>query len=420
MRLEELARTLELDPKTCDFMQRRGFEAAEAIYTDPPAGLTAAKITGRLAELHLTFDPAPLLAAAARACQSKVLKHTFHYLSFYWWQLKDAEIYDYSLPRLTDIAGEAEGGLLDLALALDGGDAIEAKFAMMGLPREYAPAALDRIRGSVLDYGRFHDGRLGYPETQHHWMRHFVNGKLFRIGRLEYMVEPKPLMLGPAFYRRKKDGAVIGLCRSGWKLNADGFQLWRDDPSECAVREAVLEVGEHAVRGIPVDPAGFAEVRRTVTLPLDEFEPMWGENDFVPDIHIPGGGGMTPELCKASLIDAVEFFRHYFYREVKGFTSFSWIYNPDFCEVLPESNLAKFMRELYLSPVLSCGQDGLDFVFGKSDRDWTDYPANNSLQRAFHRLRESGKRLKEGGMFIEARGLAAFGTNLYRKEYRSF
>ncbi|MPN01620.1 hypothetical protein SDC9_148830 [bioreactor metagenome] len=105
---------------------------------------------------------------------------------------------------------------------------------------------------------------------------------------------------------------------------------------------------------------------------------------------------------------------------MRGFTSFSWIYNPDFCEVLPESNLAKFMRELYLSPVPASGQDGLDFVFGKSDRDWSDYPANNSLQRAFHRLRESGKRLKEGGMFIEARGLAAFGTNLYRKEYRSF
>jgi len=67
------------------------------------------------------------------------------------------------------------------------------------------------------------------------------------------------------------------------------------------------------------------------------------------------------------------------------------------------SNLAAFMRQLYLSPCASGGRDGLGFVFGKSAGDWSDFPRETSMQRAFHRLRESGRRLKEGGMFIESR-----------------
>ena len=60
------------------------------------------------------------------------------------------------------------------------------------------------------------------------------------------------------------------------------------------------------------------------------------------------------------------------------------------------------------------------FVFGKSDNDWSDYPADNSLRLAFHRLREAGKRLKAGGMFIDADAVDNFGTQKYRNDYAAF
>ena len=144
---------------------------------------------------------------------------------------------------------------------------------------------------------------------------------------------------------------------------------------------------------------------------------MW---DLVPGIHIPGGGGMKRVLIEDSLRKARDFFPKYFKRRVAGFSCFTWIFNPDFEEELPNSNLADFMREVYLFPFKSVGVEGLQFVFGKSSKDWSDFPADNSLRLAFHRLREAGKRLKAGGMFIDAATIDSFGTQKYRNDYAAF
>ena len=415
MKLEDFAAQLHLDPPTCDFLERHGFAEAEACYCDPP-GLTRRKILECWRKLALPGDPEQVLQAAARAQESELLKHLYHYLAFYWWRLKTCEPYGYKLPHFDAVAGEADGACLELVLALEGCDAIEAAHAKLGLPPEYAAAIGESIAQRVRNYLQAH-GRIGYPESGHHWARFYVEGRLFRIGRLEYMIEPAPLRYTPAVFRRRSDGKVIALCRDGWKLNREGLQLWRDEPPENAYRTAFLDADRRRVRGIPVNPAGFAEVDRTVELAAAEFEPLWSDWDLVPDVHIPGGGGMRLELCRDSLRGAMEFFRRYFHRTPAGFTSVSWIFNPDFAVRLPDSNLARFMRELYLGPVASTGQDGLNFVFGRSARDWSDFPEDNSLRRAFHDLRRAGRRLKCGSMFLEARGLEAFGTGLYRREY---
>ena len=99
---------------------------------------------------------------------------------------------------------------------------------------------------------------------------------------------------------------------------------------------------------------------------------------------------------------------------------FSWIFNNDFEAELPESNLTKFMRQVYLFPFPSVGVEGLAFVFGKSDSNWADYPADNSLRRAFHRLRTQGKRLKAGGMFITPEAIRNFGKSVFRQDYPAF
>ena len=110
----------------------------------------------------------------------------------------------------------------------------------------------------------------------------------------------------------------------------------------------------------------------------------------------------------------------YFQRKVAAISCFSWIFNPDFEQELPDSNLAKFMQQVYLCPMTSVGVEGLQFVFGRTGKDWSDYPADNTLRKAFHNLRKQGKRLKSGAMFIEKDGIEAFGSMFYRKNYQSF
>ena len=129
---------------------------------------------------------------------------------------------------------------------------------------------------------------------------------------------------------------------------------------------------------------------------------------------------MTPEAVEDSLRQALEFFPRYFKRKVAAISCYSWIFNPDFEQELPNSNLANFMRQAYLLPFASVGVEGLHFVFGRADQDWSDYPADNSLRKAFHELRKKGKRLKAGAMFIEESGIKAFGSNFYRRNYKSF
>ena len=416
MKIEEFAAFFQLDPVTCDFMAHHGFAEAEASYCDPPPGLTEAKILDRWHKLELSFDPAPVLRTAARARASEEIKHLYHYLAFYWWRLKNCEPYGYRLARFDSAAGSEDGAMLELVLALDGCDAIEATHARLGLPPEYARAIEKNIAFQIGKYLQTH-GRPGYPESGHHWARFSVEGRLFRLGRLEYMIEPAPLRFTPAVFRRRRDGRVIALCRDGWRLNREGLQLWRDEPPESAYCTALLDTEGDRIRGIPVNPAGFAEVDRSVVLPRGEFEPLWSDWDLVPDVHIPGGGNMRIELCLESFREAMEFFPRYFHRTPAGFTSVSWIFNPDFAALLPDSNLARFMRELYLGPFASSGLDGLNFVFGREAADWSDFPEDNSLRRAFHNLRRAGRRLKCGSMFLEARGMAQFGSQIYRREF---
>ena len=78
------------------------------------------------------------------------------------------------------------------------------------------------------------------------------------------------------------------------------------------------------------------------------------------------------------------------------------------------------MREVYLFPFKSVGVEGLAFVFGKTEKEWSHFPADNSLRLAFHRLREAGKRLKAGGMFIDNKTIDSFGMQKYRNDYTAF
>jgi hypothetical protein len=418
MLLQDLVKKYELSDETAAFMQQYGFEEAEKNFRWPLEELAPELLADRWQALQLPGTPEVAEKALAEAGKCEYFQHLFYYLYYYWYKLENALIYNHKLPDMHEcLKLDQQVGLLELAMAIAGCPSIEKKFAELKLPGNYAQDAIMRISEDAKLYSRSM-GYLAYSTSGHHWMRFFVNGELFRIGRFEYMTTPDAMPYAPYVYMHKKSRQVIALCRSDWRFDRDGWRLWLDYPDEEPYCVTEFQETADFVRGTPINPAGFAEVGKTVTLDKNEYELLWNDKDFIPDMHIPPGGGMTPELCEKSLKEAMEFFQRYFACKPKAFICFSWVFNPDLCEVLPESNLTKLMRNVYLTPFAGSSLSGLGFVFGKSDKDWSNYPAETSLQKAFHTLRKQGKRLKTGGMFIEAEGIRNFNKNYYSKTYR--
>jgi len=420
MKIAEFAEYFNLTTNSRDFVEKYGFnEVADRLETVPDT-LQRDFILCELGTLRRPPASGELLEAAETIKNDRFLLAYYNYLCYYWWQLPEPMTYGNKLPEVSDNPGCDEiKGKLYLLAALAGFDAVRRSYAGMGLPPEYAEDTLQYVAGAVEEYQAGHDGKIGLVSGKLRWMRHYVNRHLFRIGRLEYMIQD-PREYLPAVYKRKADDKCIALCRDGWLLRKDGLLLFADEPGSTAYVTAALEQTAESITGIPVNPAGFAEVDRRVTLKLDEYVPLWNAWDLTPGIHIPGGGGMKRAAVEDSLRRARDFFPRYFKRNVAAFICASWIFNPDFEAELPNSNLADFMREVYLFPFRSVGVEGLQFVFGKSQQDWSEFPADNSLRLTFHRLRESGKRLKCGGMFIDSKAVDNFGTQKYRNDYAAF
>jgi len=302
-------------------------------------------------------------------------------------------------------------GLASLLLALAALPLIEAKHQELGLPPKMLAGTADWIGKTIDNYRGAHHGELGHDLRQTHWLIHSVEGKLFRIGRFEFLLHRAPEWL-PAIYENKQSGKVIALCRDGWALNAKGLRCAGGDE---VAKVARLRWSELSVAGILVNPRGFAELEREVTLDLDEYRPLLCDHEYVPSVHIPGGGKMTLNLARQSLRAAAEFFEQFFEYEIKAFVCGSWILNPAFERELPDSNLAQWMRQLYLFPGYPEVKSGLFFVFGTDEGEFDEsYPADNSLRQAFHRIWQKERIFRAGGMFVLTRDLEKFGTQFYR------
>lgn len=317
------------------------------------------------------------------------------------------------LPSLDELLGGVESKLWDLLLYFGAAAQWFETYRKLGVPEEYAASIIESLPLVLKNY-REMNGCFGYPRQTLHWLGHYVQGTLFRIGRFEYMVrEAAPWV--PLAFRSNKTGQVVLMARHNWKMLGNGLRLPLDEPFAKADYSTRLLMTDKFVRGTYIDPTGFAMLDKEITLDLEEFKPMWQPGQLTAEIHIPGGGGMTMERCQASLKEAREFFWKYFGWKTPFFWCVSWVFNPDIAAELPESNIAELQKRVYLAPRDSTGDSGLGFVFGRSDGNWLDYPEETSLQRAFKRLITKGIPLKNGCMIIDDAGIDAFEVDFYRK-----
>jgi hypothetical protein len=249
------------------------------------------------------------------------------------------------------------------------------------------------------------------------WFRNWISGNLYRIGRLQYMA--KPFRGDIEVYRSKSSGEIVALSGEGIEFNESGYNPVKEKFNEESAWTSRLFKTGNTIKGNPILPCGRA-LQDEIELDKNLWECAADKDTQFLDVHIPAGGGMSPETCKESMISAVEFFKKFFpEKSISGFQCISWIFNPEFEEMLDEnSNLVRFQRELHLFPVENKGTSGVDRVFGTADINPATAPRISSLQRAMLDRLEQGKPIRSGGMFFLKEHLKYFGTNYYREKSR--
>jgi hypothetical protein len=321
-----------------------------------------------------------------------------------------------SWPKIIPALGK-NSGMFYFFVALSLIDVFTEVFRNKGIPKEYTQACALWIGGTVQIHCSGNDDIPGMDKQQIPWIRHYINYELFRCGRFEYMNQHIPPWC-PEVFRRESDGLTIALCSPETRLDAEGFSIYRSDDAKDAISITTLTKIDSYVEGTPISPKGTALVETLVRLPLTEWTQVLGPGDFTPGVHIPAGGRMSLEICKDSFEKAMDFYKKYFPElKVKAFICASWIFSPDYERLLPESNLAKFMRELYLFPCPAAGKDGMFFLFGKEPDDHKGLPRDNSVRKAMLSILDEGKRLRTGGMLFLPEDINKFGTKHYQNKF---
>lgn len=267
--------------------------------------------------------------------------------------------------------------------------------------------------------------KLHWNETQRrwdgssmslYWTRHHVFARLFALGRLEYMVQP---FNGPVqVYRHRASRRVVALALDGCRFSAEGYlDEPADSPTLADGFTSRLKITDETVTGHFVSPLGRA-TGEILTLPLAEWELVLAPDDPILETHIPFGDSMTPERCRDSMRQALEFFPRFFpERRFVGFACTSWVLNPELIEIIgPHSNMVLWQNELYLFPYPSGPHAGLAAVFGDREPDLATAPRDTTLRRAILDRLESGKRLRLGGMFLLPEELERYGEQPYRNQ----
>jgi hypothetical protein len=261
--------------------------------------------------------------------------------------------------------------------------------------------SLDIFKATLLDFpyyiGDYRDlnGTWGFSEFP--WLWRHLSGRLFRLGRLQYMLDefsagvtafrrrdgaregaetsrlPSPLLLADPQRPLRPDGWALGAGLPGWGKVDPGPDTW----------SPAFEVSPDGWRGHLVSPYGQAQ-RSEVFLPAAEWEMILQKGDTVLDLHIPRKDPLTPSACWASYAMALAFFARVFpERPPKALYCHTWMFSPQLQRMLPaSSSLVQFQREFTLFPFAGSVGFLWDFVFGPKYPEHATAPRDTSLRRA--------------------------------------
>lgn len=302
----------------------------------------------------------------------------------------------------------------NLLLVLSQMPAMRARYEESGIPEDVRLATCS----DAVVWRRYYHRSRGVPGLTDRivgWLQNHVNGRLYRLGRLQFM--PGPFHGGLRAFRSRRTGAVLALAEGGIRFGADGqYASLGRDPGREGTWTSQLTADETGVTSSPISPAGHA-VRRPVTLPAGEWQQVLAPGDPMLDVHIPAGSPMTPAACRDAVERALEFFPRFFPGHAfKGFMCYSWFLDTQYDGLLPEdSNIVRFQREFYLFPTEENGAASLWRIFGESAEAMPadDLPTDTVMRRAVVRHLKAGGALRSGGAFFLADDLP-WGRQVYR------
>jgi len=413
MRIDDVLAALG-EMETGDPVREHWEESMAAFPRKPPSFLDPGEIRGGREWAGLEPEVDAALAEAARRIRDNpaLLRLAWH---CYWCLFEGTDTERITgWPSLERALDESSGAFY-LLVVMGMIPKVRALHQSMGVPAQVTRDTCAQIRCVVDRHQYATGGQLGTGTRTLYWFRHYVNGDLFRVGRFEYMIRPFRGTI--VAYRNRETDEVFALAEDGLRFDEHGIALRPEDETEGAWMATLVADGD-SVTGYPISPHGMA-VRRKVALPLKVWRKVLHREHNVLQMHIPGGGGMTPERCAASMQGAVEFFRRTFPdKPFAGIASRSWIFNTQLHEILPPTaNLVTYQDELYLFPIPSGPTTGLYFIFLQDDPDWATAPRDTSLQRAVADFISAGNTWRAGAMFMLNEDVARYGAQCYQSRW---
>ena len=318
------------------------------------------------------------------------------------------------LAHIEKVFGE-NTGIFYLMIALGAFPLIFKRYKEMDIPQEMAEKTALWLGGAMDIYAAGHHNIPGFNSIQLHWLRHAADGKLFRIGRLEYLLHEYPDWV-PLIYRSRENGKICLLSRPGITYTQEGRRPGPEENDNLIT--SFLEDDGNNICGYRILPDGYADMSKITVLDKNKWECMADANEIVPGIHIPAGEALPESAIKQSMQDAVKFFKEYLHLKIRMFVSCSWLFFYEWQKELPDSNIAAFAQEGYCFPTFPLNRTGgLFFVFGRSGPEIEKLPQNSSLEKAFHRILNSGRLLGECGWLFLTDDIEKYGCRIYRKQY---
>lgn len=249
-----------------------------------------------------------------------------------------------------------------------------------GIPKTVLESVMNSPEFGVRFYQLRHNGKPGYNLLD--WFQLSIDGKLFRLGRLEYEIfntfKGRVCVFENAYGERIALAHDIPLHRSGLALGSAGCT----DPE--GSYEALVQESETAYTGHPVQADGSVD-NFEIVLPKNAWNKILSYGDPVISVHIPAGGGLTEEAVDDSITQAKQFFSKYFPDfEYRAFVCYSWLMDPQLVDLLgTDTNIAKFNLRFSKMTCKSAAEAVFSFIYllPEAPSDYATLPQRTTLER---------------------------------------
>lgn len=263
------------------------------------------------------------------------------------------------------------------------------------LPEDVIRSTMGCFAHEMNDYhGLF--GRSGV-RIYSSWFMHFLNGRILRIGRLNFEMTE--------FDRKMRVYEHCGkliVFADGEYMHKSGM-VWGSAGQTDEEGKYFAEITEEngAVSGYAANEYGEIEPHR---ITLEGAREVLRRGDKILSVHIPAEDPLTVELCEEAYKRAREIFASC-YPEFgfKAFCCFSWMLEKRLRLITgKESNITRFADKYTGFPLLS-GDACFSFLFHVYDDkpELKNLPETTSMQRAVKKyLCEGGHFYAKGGVFL--------------------